>query len=427
MISPCRLYCFRLLCEMILTNSFRESRFMNTLMLPSKIAALFPQSLQEGLLALRRELHQHPELSLQEYRTAERLYAALEKLRPTKLARVAGTGVVARIKGRDSAAPLVAIRGDIDALPIQEETELPWASENAGVMHACGHDVHASWAIGAAHLLTRNPAQGDVLIILQPAEEIGKGATALLESGTLEGVAAIFGAHVDRRFEIGQVVAEAGPLAAAADMFEIELVGKGAHGARPHEACDPIVGAAALINALQTIVARRMNPAHAGVVSVGTINSGTASNIIPERAKLTGTLRATTAATRKLLHDEVKRIAEAIAAAHALEAHVVIEIGTPALVNEAKPASWSQNAVRSVLDEAALVPLGFLNMAGEDFAFYLEKIPGCFLRIGAREPGGIATPAHSPRFYPAEESIFVGAAVLAETARVASKELKELH
>lgn len=406
-------------------NSFGESHFMNDLVLPSSIAALVPQSLQSELSSLRRDLHEHPELSLQEHRTAERLYAELAKLRPLELARVAGTGVVARVRGKNSAAPLVAIRGDIDALPIHEETGLPWASAHAGVMHACGHDVHASWAVGAAHLLTANPAHGDVLIVLQPAEEIGVGARALLECGVLEGVAAIFGAHVDRRFEIGKIVAEAGPLAAAADMFEIELIGKGAHGARPHEACDPIVGAAALINALQTIVSRRLNPAHAGVVTVGTINAGTASNIIPERAKLTGTLRATTAETRALLHTEIKRMAEAIAAAHSLQARVTLEIGTPALVNEAVPASWAQRAARSLLGEEALVPLGFLNMAGEDFAFYLEKIPGCFLRIGAREPGGEATPAHSSRFYPEEESIFVGAAVLAETARVASKELSD--
>ncbi len=237
---------------------------MNCSNLPFSIATLFSQTLQAQLLALRHDLHQHPELSFQEHRTAMRLYAELEKLRPLQLERVAGTGVIARIKGRDSNAPLVAIRGDIDALPIQEATELPWASTHAGLMHACGHDVHASWAIGAAHLLSENPAHGDVLIVLQPAEEIGKGAEALLESGALRDVAAIFGGHVDRRFAVGQVVAEAGPLAASADTFEVELIGRGAHGARPHEACDPIVGAGAVISALQTIVARRLNPAHTG-------------------------------------------------------------------------------------------------------------------------------------------------------------------
>ena len=400
---------------------------MNDLTLPPQLAALFPQRLQHDLLALRRDLHQHPELSLQEHRTSARLYAELEKLRPLELARVAGTGVVARLKGKNAGAPLVALRGDIDALPIQEATGLPWASAHAGVMHACGHDVHATWVIAAAHLLAQNPAHGDVLIVLQPAEELGKGASALLASGALSNVSAIFGAHVDRRFELGQVVAEAGTLAAAADTFEIELLGKGAHGARPHEACDPIVGAGALIGALQTIVARKLNPAHAGVVSIGTLNAGTASNIIPERAQLTGTLRAMTPEVRALLHAEVRRLAETIAAAYSLQARVEIEIGTPPLVNEARAASFAQRAVRTVLGEAALVPLGFLNMAGEDFAFYLERMPGCFLRLGAREAGGLATPAHAPHFYPAEESIFVGAAVLAETARAASEALAAEH
>lgn len=397
--------------------------YMHNLLLPKRIAALFSEAQTHTLLALRHDLHQHPELSLREHRTAAKLYAALEKLRPLELAHVANTGVVARMRGKNSRAPLVAIRGDIDALPIQEETGLPWTSQHAGVMHACGHDVHATWAIGAAQLLAQNPACGDVLIILQPAEEIGQGAKAILESGALQQVSMIFGAHVDRRFGIGQVVAEVGALAAAADTFAIELFGKGAHGARPHEACDPIVGAGALIGALQTIVSRRLNPAHAGVVSIGTVNAGTASNIIPECARLTGTLRAMTAETRVLLQTEVQRIAEAIAAAHALQARVAIEIGTPPLLNEILATSFAQQAVRAVLDETALMPLGFLNMAGEDFAFYLEKIPGCFLRIGAREPGGEVTSAHAPFFYPAEESIFIGAAVLAETARLASEKL----
>ncbi|HEX5436647.1 MAG TPA: M20 family metallopeptidase, partial [Gemmatimonadaceae bacterium] len=321
---------------------------------------------------------------------------------------------------RDPVLPLVALRGDIDALPIQEETGLPFASERAGVMHACGHDVHATWAVGAAHLLSHDPAPGDVLIVLQPAEETGHGAEAMLASGALDGVGAIFGGHVDRRFAVGQVVAEAGPLAASADTFTIDLIGGGAHGARPHEAADPIVAAGALIGALQTIVARRVNPAHPAVVTVGSIHAGSAPNIIPGRATLTGTLRATDPATRELLVDEVRRIAESTAAVHRLRAEVTIALGPPPIVNPPGPAAWAREAAVSLLGESAVVPLGVLNMGGEDFASYMERMPGCFLRIGAREPGGENIPAHSPRFYAAQESIFVGAAVLAETARVAS-------
>jgi hippurate hydrolase len=387
------------------------------------LRALFSDEDVALLVGLRRDLHQHPELSWKENRTAARLADAVTALGAVDVQRVAGTGVVARFAGRDRRAPLVAVRGDIDALPIEEATGLPFASTSRGVMHACGHDIHGTWAVGAALLLARNPAAGDVLVILQPAEEVGEGAKAILDTGALDDVKAIFGGHVDRRFAVGQVVADPGPLAASADMFEIELVGKGAHGARPHESADPIVGAAALISALQTIVARRIDPAAAAVVTVGSIHSGTASNIIPERAVLTGTLRATTPETRAMIGNEVRRIAESIAESYRLEARVTVNLGTPPIVNPPNGAGWARQAAASVLGDAAVVPFGLTNMGGEDFAFYLERIPGCFMRIGAREDGGERTAAHSPRFTAAEESIFVGAAVLAESARVASAAL----
>src|SRR5205085_2730043 len=196
-----------------------------------------------------------------------------------------------------------------DALPIHEATGLPFASRVPGVMHACGHDVHATWAVGAATLLAKNPADGDVLIVLQPAEETGKGALAILESGALDGVAAIFGGHVDRRFALGQVVADEGPLAASADTFEIEIVGAGAHAARPHESRDPIIAAAAIISALQTIVSRRLNPATPGVVTIGTVHAGSAPNVIPERATLTGTVRAIEPTSREMMLRELKSVA----------------------------------------------------------------------------------------------------------------------
>lgn len=378
---------------------------------------------RERLLRLRRDLHRHPELAFQEERTAVRLSDELATLAPVSLQRVAGTGVVARMRGEDPAAPVVAVRGDIDALPIQEETGLDFSSESPGAMHACGHDVHASWAVGAAYLLSERPARGDVLVVLQPAEETGQGAEAVLESGLLDPAVAIFGAHVDRRFDVGRVVVQSGPLAAAADSFVIELRGRGSHGARPHEGCDPIVGAAALVGALQTIVSRRLSPGTPAVVSVGILRAGTAPNIIPERAHLEGTLRALDPETRELLHREVGRIVEAVADAHGLEARVQLELGPPPVVNADEPVSWAREAVATLLGEAAVVPLGSQNMAGEDFAFYLERMTGCFLRVGAREPGGEFIPVHTPRFYAADESILVGAAVLAETARIASKRL----
>ncbi|HUQ80256.1 MAG TPA: M20 family metallopeptidase [Gemmatimonadaceae bacterium] len=395
-----------------------------SLLLPS-LRSLFSDADVASLVDLRRDLHRHPELSWKEERTAARLTEVVSALGATQVDRVAGTGVVARFRGRDASAPMVAVRGDIDALPIEEATGLSFASASPGVMHACGHDIHGTWAVGAAMLLSRAPAAGDVLVVLQPAEELGEGATAILESGALDDVKAIFGGHVDRRFAVGQIVADAGPLAASTDTFEIELVGKGAHGARPHESADPIVGAAAIISALQTIVARRIDPAAPAVVTVGTMHAGTASNIIPERAVLTGTLRATTPETRATIGSEVARIARSIGESYQLTARVTVHQGTPPIVNPAVASEWMRTAAASILGETAVVPFGVTNMGGEDFAFYLERMPGCFMRVGAREEGGERLAAHSPRFTAAEESIFVGAAVLAESARVASAALRD--
>ena len=382
-----------------------------------------PAELEQRLIALRRDLHAHPELSFHEERSALTLTEFLDSLDLASIIRVAGTGIVARVPGRNPDGPVVAIRGDIDALPIQEATGLPFASVNDGVMHACGHDVHAAWTAGAAALLRTNPAEGDVLILLQPAEETGKGARALLDSGELSNVQAIFGAHVDRRFTVGEVVAQAGPLAASADTFEIELTGRGAHAARPHEAADPIVTAAALIMALQTVVSRRVNPASPAVLTIGSINAGTAPNVIPSLALLRGTLRAADVATRGILRDELRIIAEHVAAAHRLSARVSIDDGVPPVINSDDAALWAREAAGRTIGDDAVVPLGITNMAAEDFAWYLQTIPGCFLRIGARRPGERFIPAHSPEFDVAEEAIAVGAAVLAESARTASAAL----
>ena len=392
-------------------------------MIPAVVAARFNESLERELVTLRRALHQHPELSFKETETASRLIAALDRLGITDVRRIGATGVVARVPGRSRSAPTVAVRGDIDALPVREATGLPYASAVEGVMHACGHDVHATWAVGAGALLASNPAEGDTLVVLQPAEETGKGALSILESGALDGVRAIFGGHVDRRFEVGQIVADDGPLAASADVFEIELIGAGAHAARPHESRDPIVALGAVIGAIQSIVSRRLNPATPGVVTIGTVQAGTASNVIPERARLTGTVRAVDPESRAMMLEEVGSIARAIASGFGVEARVVLEYGPPPIVNPPGPTAWARAAANTVVGEANVVPLGFLNMAGEDFAHYMEKIPGSFLRIGAREPGGMVIPAHAPTFYPAEESIFIGAATLAECARVASREI----
>lgn len=388
--------------------------------LPAGVLERVPGELRDRLVALRHDLHRRPELAFEERETQARLRRELEGLEPAELREVAGTGLVARIAGRDRDRAPVVVRGDMDALPIQEETGAPFASRVPGRMHACGHDVHSAWAVGAAALLAAEPAPGDVLVVLQPAEEVARGAAGVLASGALDGAAAIFGGHVDLRFELGTVVAEAGSLAASADSFSITLVGRGAHGARPHEGRDPVVAGAAVVSALQTVVSRRLAPGTPAVVTVGTFFAGTATNVIPERAELTGTLRALDPAVRETLHRELAEVARSVARAHGVEARTAIEEGPPPLVNRKGPVEHARRAARRVLGPEALRTLPELNLAGEDFAVYLERMPGCFLRIGARRAEDPVVSAHAPRFLPADEAVVVGSALLAECARQAS-------
>lgn len=382
--------------------------------------ARFTPAERGQLLALRRDLHANPELSWEEQGTQARLVAALAQAGITDVRHIAGTGLVARIAGTRPGAPVVALRGDIDALPITEETGLAFTSRNTGVMHACGHDMHATWAVAAGMLLRRQPAEGEVRLILQPAEEVGEGATRVLESGALDGVAAIFGAHVDWRFTVGEVVATAGPLAASTDTFEVTFHGRGGHGARPQDTIDPVIGLGAFIMEVQTLASRRLDPGLPGVVTVGVVQAGSAANVIPERARCSGTIRATTPEARALLCDGLRSIADGVAATHRLRAEVKLSEGTPPLVNTAQAAAWAQAAVRTVLGEDALKSLATANMGGEDFAFYTERMEGCFMRIGTWREGRTRAGVHTPRFDPDEEALFVAGAVLAECARTAS-------
>jgi len=234
-------------------------------------------------------------------------------------------------------------------------------------------------------------------------------------------VAAIFGAHVDMRFEVGTVVAQPGNVSASADEFTVELRGRGCHAARPHEGTDTIVGLAALVTSLQTIVARRVPPGVPAVVSVGTVEAGTAANIIPDTARLTGTVRAADSITRNLLHNELRSIAESVADTYRLESTVSLELGTPPLVNDDGVMTWVREVVMGLLGGGALCTLPVPNLGGEDFAFYLEKVPGCFVRIGGRGSDQEPVPAHTSRFLPDDDAVLVGAAVLAEIARAGSR------
>jgi hippurate hydrolase len=383
---------------------------------------LISASLFEDLVRVRRHIHAHPELAWQEHQTQDFLFEEAQKLAPLEIHRIK-TGLVVRIKGKNSKAPVVAIRGDIDALPIHEATGLPFASVIPGCMHACGHDMHATWALGAAHLLTKNPAEGDVLIIFQPAEEIVQGAKAILESDLLSDVKFIVGGHVDRQFAVGEVLVHEGAISAASDRFDVTITGASSHGARPHEGADPVVAAAAWIQAIQTIVSRQLPPDTVAVISIGKLTAGVAHNIIPESVDIGGTIRSQTPEIRQKIHEKLTHFADQIAIAYGVSAKITITLGAPPIVNKNPQVAWAKEAVQTLLGNIALVTLPRPNMGAEDFAFYMEKIPGCFLRIGVRESGGKFIPAHSPQFYADEGAIEIGAATLAETERVASAAL----
>lgn len=392
--------------------------------LPAPIADQFTDADRKFLVELRRSLHRRPELSWQERQTQQRLREALLDVGITDITEIADTGLIARIPGVNPGGPAVAVRGDIDALPIQEASGQPWTSMHDGVMHACGHDMHAAWAVGAGLLLSRQPAIGEVRLFLQPAEEVGEGAPRMIAEGALDGVGAIFGAHVDWRFSVGEVVATAGALAASTDTFEIIFTGRGGHGARPQDTLDPIVGMSAFVSDVQTIVSRRLDPALPGVISVGQFEAGSAPNVIPETARCTGTIRATTPGARALLCEELERLAHAVATAHRLTAAVKLSEGTPPLLNGLRAAAWAQDAAAALLGVESLRALPVANMGGEDFAFYTERVEGCFMRIGTWREGRPRAGVHTPRFDPDEDALFVAAALLAECARTASRALR---
>jgi len=375
----------------------------------------------ERIVSLRRALHAEPELSWQEHKTADRIAAFLDELGIEYERGVAGTGIVADLPGSEN-VPIVALRADTDALPIQEETGLPFSSQVPGVMHACGHDGHTSMLLGAAALLaSEQNLPAPVRLIFQPAEETADGAKAMIESDVLDGVGLIFGGHLDRHFPAGTVVITDGPVNASSDFFHIEIEGKGGHAARPHEAVDAVVVGSLLVMALQTIVSREVNPAHPSVVTVGRFQAGTAGNVIASHASLTGSIRAQEQPVRDSLHRSIERIARSIGELHNAKIDVSIGLGTPPLINPPDVAEVARQAVRSSLGEEALRKLEIANMGGEDFSYYLEQVPGCYVRFGSQVPGREGFPAHSSRFDFDEKALDVGATFFHSVALTAGR------
>jgi amidohydrolase len=379
--------------------------------------------LMEKMVAIRRKLHRHPELSGEETMTADAIGTALKDLGIKFRSGVGGTGIVADLPGK-SKGKAVALRADMDALPVKEETNLEFASEREGVMHACGHDGHVAALLGAAELLlgeTELPAP--VRLIFQPAEEKAAGAKAMIEDGALTNVGLIFGGHLDRHYKTGAIVVTEGPVNASSDRFLIEITGHGGHGARPHESVDAVVVGSLMVMALQTIVSREVDPAHPSVVSVGLFQAGSAANVISGNARLEGTVRAQEADVRLQLNTSIKRIAESIAHLHGAQVRVEIRHGTPPLINTPEMAALAREAAEQTVSEANVFSMRTVNMGGEDFSYYLESIPGAYVRFGAQVPGLESFPAHSSKFDFDEGALGIAAKYLRSVAVAAGRRL----
>ncbi len=386
---------------------------------------LISEPLKHRLIHVRRLLHAYPELSGQEDKTAGVIRAFLDELGIRYRAHVAGYGVIADIPG-PAGVPCVVLRADMDALPIQEETGLGFASVYDGVMHACGHDGHTAMLLGAAVLLSETSGlPAPVRLIFQPAEETATGARAMIAAGALEGAGMIFSGHLDRHYPPGAIAVAEGAVNASSDNFTIEIIGQGAHGARPHESIDAVVVGSLMIMALQTIVSREVDPARPSVVSVGQFHAGTAPNVIAGQAKLAGTVRAQESAVRQQLLTSIGRIAEAIAHLHGAKIHISIREGTPPLINTPEMAGLARRAASDTLGEANVVPLKTANMGAEDFSYYLEHIPGAYVRFGSQVPGKEGFPAHSSKFDFDEEALEIGAAYYHAIAKLAGRRLCE--
>ncbi|RHC17963.1 amidohydrolase [Roseburia intestinalis] len=357
------------------------------------------KALEQKLTGFFEELHMHPELSYEEYETTERIKRELAAAGIEILQIPLKTGVTAIVRGAKP-GKTYGLRCDIDALPIAEETDLTYKSKTPGKMHACGHDFHAAAVFGAALLLQerKEELQGNVKILFQPAEESSHGAETVLETGVFSDVTAIFGLHTAAYLPVGTLGIRAGSVMAAVDRFELNITGTGCHGGHPDEGVDTILVAASVIQAFQSIVGRNLNPFHTGVVSVTRINGGNTWNVIPDKVELEGTVRSMEKDDRIFIEKRMREIAEHTAAAYGANAELLWYPGPPATVNE---KAWSAFA-QKVAEESGFEVVPQRNSTGgEDFAFYLEKIPGCFINVGT----GVGYPNHHPKFYADEAAL----------------------
>jgi len=375
------------------------------------------RALQDRTVELRRDLHRHPELGNDLPRTQG---AVLDAIADLGLDVRTGTTVTSVVATLDTGRPggTVLLRGDMDALPMPEDTGLEYASEVPGTMHACGHDAHTAMLASAARLLAdrSDDLAGKLVFMFQPGEEGHHGARHMLEEGLLDGlhVNRAFAIHQSPSFPSGMVATKGGPLLASADEFEVEVVGRGGHAAMPHHANDPVPVACQMVGAFQTMVTRRVDVFDPAVVTVGSVRAGTTNNVIPETARLVGTIRAVSERTRSLVHAELERIAHGIAAAHDMTATFRINEGFPVTVNDADAAAWVREVARRVVGEQLVVEMPNPVMGAEDWSYVLQQVPGAMAFLGTCPPGvpfHEAAPNHSNRMVIDEDAMAVGVAL----------------
>lgn len=385
---------------------------MSTFPEPAEVLAAAREILP-WLIEIRRDLHRHPELGLEEHRTARRVQAILDELGIEHTGGVGGTGVIGTLGG--GSGKVVALRADLDGLPIQDAKDVPYRSQVAGKMHACGHDVHTAVLLGAARILAGlSGLPGTLKFLFQPAEETVGGAQLLIEAGALDDppVDAIFGLHVEPDLDAGRVELRYGQRNASSDTLALTVHGRSGHGAYPADTVDAVVVAAQVISALQTVVSRNVDARDAAVVSFGTVRGGVAGNVVANRVELVGTVRCLDQAIRERVLKRVREVAEGVAAALGGRAEVEIEPGYPPLVNDdAMVDRVRANAVR-LLGETDVVIKATPNMGVEDFSYYLRKVPGAFFALGVRnEARGIVHSVHHELFDVDESAMTVGVAI----------------
>ncbi|KAA3669130.1 M20 peptidase aminoacylase family protein [Pectobacterium carotovorum] len=375
------------------------------------------EPLAQFIQAFRHDLHRHPELSNQEFETTKKIRAVLEKEGIRILDLPLKTGLVAEVGGLQE-GPLVVVRSDIDALPIEEESGVEFTSLNKGVMHACGHDFHSSAALGAAILLKKIEPElkGTVRILFQAAEETGLGAPEVIAVGALDDAVAIFGIHNDPTLPVGVIGGKDGALTAGVDRFEIKIAAKGCHAAKPHEGNDPIIILGQLISAVQTIISRTVSSDNNAVVSITQVHSGSTWNVIPDTAYVEGTVRTFNQAARDLIEQRFRQIVAGIASTFGAEIEFLWHAGPPSVINTPE---WVEFALNVASDEGFEARRVEASPIGEDFAFYQQKLPGTFMMVGSGGPYAL----HHPKFRVDDSALFPTAHYLYQVAKQSLEQL----